>query len=94
MHVWISSERTDDADLGWENLTSDTTACRPEKVSGRDAESLSLPITDELREALHTIHARPSDIPDPGRGGATEQRLPAIFGWSDSKMAQHYIKAA
>lgn len=25
---------------------------------------------------------------------ATEHQLMAIFGWSDSKMAQHYTKAA
>ena len=38
-----------------------------------------------LRKASATILAE---------AGATEHQLMAIFGWSDSKMAQHYTKAA
>jgi integrase len=38
-----------------------------------------------LRKASATILAE---------AGATEHQLMAIFGWSDSKMAQHYMKAA
>ncbi|UWU15361.1 tyrosine-type recombinase/integrase [Rhizobium sullae] len=38
-----------------------------------------------LRKASATILAG---------AGATEHQLMAIFGWSDSKMAQHYTKAA
>jgi len=38
-----------------------------------------------LRKASATIFAE---------AGATEHQLMAIFGWSDSKMAQHYTKAA
>lgn len=106
----------------------------PEKGSGKYAQSLSLPVTDELREALDAItHDQPTfliteygkafsgngfgnkmrqwcndaDLPECSshglrkasatilaEAGATEHQLMAIFGWSDSKMAQHYTKAA
>jgi len=106
----------------------------PEKGSSRYAQSLSLPITDELQNALSAIeHDQPTfliteygkpfssngfgnkmrqwcndvGLPDCSshglrkasatilaEAGATEHQLMAIFGWSDSKMAQLYTKAA
>ena len=130
----LGVRRSDLVKLGWRNLIDNRIEFTPEKGSGKYSELLSLPITDELREALATItHSQPTfliteygkafsgngfgnkmrqwcnDVNLPecsshglrkasatilAEAGATEHQLMAIFGWSDSKMAQHYTKAA
>lgn len=130
----LGVRRSDLVKLGWRNLVGDRIEFIPEKGSGKYAQSLSLPVTEELREALDAIaHDQPTflvteygkafsgngfgnkmrqwcndaDLPECSshglrkasatilaEAGATEHQLMAIFGWSDSKMAQHYTKAA
>ncbi|XUM51113.1 tyrosine-type recombinase/integrase (plasmid) [Rhizobium sp. YTU87027] len=130
----LGVRRSDLVKLGWRNLVDDRIEFMPEKGCGKYAQSLSLPVTDELREALDAItHDQPifliteygkafsgngfsnkmrqwcndADLPECSshglrkasatiiaEAGATEHQLMAIFGWSDSKMAQHYTKAA
>ena len=130
----LGVRRSDLVKLGWRNLVDNRIEFTPEKGSGKYSELLSLPITDELRDALATItHDQPTfliteygkafsgngfgnkmrqwcnDVNLPecsshglrkasatilAEAGATEHQLMAIFGWSDSKMAQHYTKAA
>lgn len=130
----LGVRRSDLVKLGWRNLINGRIEFTPEKGSGKYSQLLSLPITDELREALDAImHDKPSfliteygkafsgngfgnkmrqwcnDVNLPecsshglrkasatilAEAGATEHQLMAIFGWSDSKMAQHYTKAA
>lgn len=132
--VNLGVRRSDLVKLGWRNLVSDRMEFMPEKGSGKYAQSLSLPVTDELRQVLHAItHDQPTflvteygkaftgngfgnkmrqwcndaNLPECSshglrkasatilaEAGATEHQLMAIFGWSDSKMAQHYTKAA
>ncbi len=130
----LGVRRSDLVKLGWRNLVGDRIEFMPQKGSKKYALSISLPVTDELREALDQItHDQPTflineygkaftgngfgnkmrqwcndaDLPKCSahglrktsatilaEAGATEHQLMAIFGWSDSKMAQHYTKAA
>jgi integrase len=130
----LGVRRSDLVKLGWRNLTGNRIEFSPEKGAGKYTQSLSLPVTDELREVLDAItHDQPTfliteygkaftgngfgnkmrqwcndaDLPECSshglrkasatilaEAGATEHQLMAIFGWSDSKMAQHYTKAA
>ncbi len=132
--VNLGVRRSDLVKLGWKNIIEGRIEFVPEKGSGRYAQSLSLPVTEELQDALAAIrHEAPTFlITDYGKAftsngfgnkmrqwcddaglpdcsshgirkasatilaeaGATEHQLMAIFGWSDSKMAQHYTKAA
>ncbi len=132
--VNLGVRRSDLVKLGWKNVVEGRIEFVPEKGAGRYAQSLSLPVTDELQQALDAIvHDQPTflitdygkpfssngfgnkmrqwcnDISLPecsshglrkasatilAEAGATEHQLMAIFGWSDSKMAQHYTKAA
>ncbi len=132
--VNLGVRRSDLVKLGWKNVVEGRIEFVPEKGAGRFAQSLSLPVTDELQQALNAIiHDQPTfliteygnsfssngfgnkmrqwcneaNLPDCSshglrktsatilaEAGATEHQLMAIFGWSDSKMAQHYTKAA
>jgi integrase len=132
--VNLGVRRSDLVKLGWKNVVEGRIEFVPEKGAGRFAQSLSLPVTDELQQALDVIiHDQPTfliteygnsfssngfgnkmrqwcndvNLPDCSshglrktsatilaEAGATEHQLMAIFGWSDSKMAQHYTKAA
>jgi integrase len=59
--VNLGVRRSDLVKLGWKNLVGDRIGFMPEQGSGRYAQSLSLPITEELREALDAIaHDQPT----------------------------------
>lgn len=132
--VNLGVRRSDLVKLGWKNLVEGRIEFVPEKGSGGYAQSLSLPVTDELQDVLSAIdHDRPTflitsygkpfssngfgnkmrqwcndaGLPDCSshglrkasatilaEAGASEHQLMAIFGWSDSKMAQLYTRAA
>lgn len=130
----LGVRRSDLVKLGWKNLIGERIEFSPLKGAAHHVQWLSLPVTDELREALDAMtHDKPTFLVteynkafssngfgnkmrqwcnDAGlpecsshglrkssatilaEAGATEHQLMAIFGWSDSKMAQHYTKAA
>jgi integrase len=131
----LGVRRSDLVTLGPKNIVSGRIEFIPKKGAGRwTTQLISLPITDELNEALLAITDRhptflvteygkaftsngfgnkmrqwcdEAGLPDCSshglrkasatilaEAGATEHQLMAIFGWSDSKMAQHYTKAA
>lgn len=130
----LGVRRSDLVRLGWRNLVGDRIEFVPLKGAGKYAQFLSLPVTEELNEALKAIsHDKDTFlVTDYGKpftsngfgnkmrqwcddaglqecsshglrkasatilaeAGATEHQLMAIFGWSDSKMAQHYTKTA
>jgi integrase len=130
----LGVRRSDLVELGWKNLNGNRIEFSPKKGAALYKRSLSLPIADELGEALEAVtHEEPTflvtdygkpfssngfgnkmrqwcndaDLPECSshglrktsatilaEAGATEHQLMAIFGWSDSKMAQHYTKAA
>jgi integrase len=130
----LGVRRSDLVKLGWRNLVNERIEFSPQKGAAHDMKWLSLPVTEELREALEaTTHEEPTFLITEYRkaftsngfgnkmrqwcndahlpecsshglrkasatilaeAGATEHQLMAIFGWSDSKMAQHYTKAA
>lgn len=132
--VNLGVRRSDLVKLGWKNVVEGRIEFVPEKGAGSYTQSLSLPVTDELQQALDAVvHDQPTfliteygkpfssngfgnkmrqwcndvSLPDCSshglrkasatilaEAGATEHQLMAIFGWSDSKMAQHYTKAA
>lgn len=130
----LGVRRSDLVKLGWRNLIGDRVEFVPQKGAGKYAQFLSLPVTDELKDALDAIthnkatflvteYGKPfmsngfgnkmrqwcddAGLPECSshglrkasatilaEAGATEHQLMAIFGWSDSKMAQHYTKSA
>lgn len=130
----LGVRRSDLVKLGWKNLIGERIEFSPLKGAAHHVQRLSLPVTDELREALDAMrHDEPTflvteyskafssngfgnkmrqwcnnaGLPECSshglrkssatilaEAGATEHQLMAIFGWSDSKMAQHYTKAA
>ncbi len=132
--VKLGVRRSDLVKLAWKNRVEGRIEFVPEKGSSRCAQSLSLPITYDLQNALSAIeHDQPTfpiteygkpfsfngfgnkmrrwcndvGLPDCSshglrkasatilaEAGATEHLLMAIFGSSDSKMAQLYTKAA
>lgn len=130
----LGVRRSDLVKLGWKNMNGDRIEFSPQKGAAHYERWLSLPMTDDLREALDAMtHEEPTFLiteygkPFSSNGfgnkmrqwcndahlpecsshglrkasatilaeaGATEHQLMAIFGWSDSKMAQLYTKAA
>jgi integrase len=68
--------RSDLVKLGWRNPVADRIEFMREKGSGKYAQSLSLPVTDELREALDAIsHDQPTFLITRVRSCVQRERL-------------------